>query len=269
MDMQTEHQIAVFDADGPVTPPPPRFPGVWISIAWILFYFAMQIVCGIVVMALVVALDPKLLASFTGGGLDEAGLLAKFGLPLIVSVLLSGLITLAVLWLHLRKGARHQQIGLFARSRFSTMHTVVLGVGLILATILISYLYSAYVVPGKELQAGVNQLIAGIPKTPLNHVILFLAIAVVAPILEELLFRGYLQSALMHRMKPWAAIALASAVFGIVHLQPLAFPMLAMLGAVFGYLYHKTGSLKVNMALHVINNGAAYVLMALGLSTGA
>ncbi len=269
MDMQTKHQIATFDTNGPVSAPPPRFPGVWISLAWIVVYFVMQLLCGFVVLGIVVALDPKMLASLTGGGLDEAGLLTKFGLPLIVSVLLSGLITLAMLWLHLRKGVRHQQIGLFARSRLSTMHTVVLGVGLMLATMLISYLYSTYVVPGKELQGPVNALIGGIPKTPLNHVILFLTIAVVAPILEELLFRGYLQSALMHHMKPWAAIAIASTVFGIIHFQPLAFPMLAMLGAVFGYLYHKTGSLKVNMALHVINNGAAYVLMALGLSTGA
>jgi membrane protease YdiL (CAAX protease family) len=94
-------------------------------------------------------------------------------------------------------------------------------------------------------------------------------IAIVAPVLEEILFRGYLQSALMHRMKPWLAILLASSLFGIVHMQPLAFPVLTVLGAVFGYLYYKTGSLKVNILLHVLNNGVAYILMATGLSSGA
>jgi membrane protease YdiL (CAAX protease family) len=39
-----------------------------------------------------------------------------------------------------------------------------------------------------------------------------------------------------------------------------AFPALMAMGAVFGILYHKTGSLRVNIVAHMINNGAALLL---------
>ncbi len=88
-----------------------------------------------------------------------------------------------------------------------------------------------------------------------------MAIVVIGPIVEELLFRGYLQTALSKRLKPWLAIVVASCVFAAIHLQPAAFPMLALVGGVFGYLYHRTGSLRVSMVLHMLNNGLAYVAL--------
>jgi membrane protease YdiL (CAAX protease family) len=273
MDDRARAQILAIDETQPVSAAPGRrFPGFWISVAWIAMYFAFQAVFGAVIVLAVILTDQSILKLFKAGGSPVAvqtQFLARMGLPLFISVLLAGMATLAVLWFHLRRDGRHQKIGLFAPSRLSRLHTVVLGALLILGMMLLSWAYTTYVVPGQELQAATNALIKSVPKTPFNHLILFLAIAVVAPVIEELLFRGYLQSALMHYMQPWQAIGVASAVFGAIHMQPLAFPMLMLLGAAFGYVYYRTGSLKTNIALHMIQNSLAYLAMAFGLSSGA
>jgi membrane protease YdiL (CAAX protease family) len=269
MDDTARAQILAFDETQPVPAETARtFPSFWISFAWIAMYMAFQLLFAILVLGFVFVQDQSVMKRILASGSDSQ-FINQYALPLFVSVLLAGVATLAILFLNLRPQQRHEQIGLFSPSRLSTGLTICLGAALILATYLITWLYTTYVVPGEEMQAGVNQLIKSVPKTPLNHVLLFTTIAVVAPMLEELLFRGYLQSSLMRHMKPWVAIAVASAVFGAIHMQPLAFPMLMMLGAAFGYLYYRTGSLKTNIILHMLNNGAAYVMMVAGVSGGA
>jgi hypothetical protein len=268
MNIQTHSSLAG-DDNRPVTPGQAGFPSFWISIGWIGMYFGLQILFGLVVCVIAVVSNPNTLGKLMSGEISSNdAFLGQLALPMFISVLLSGLVTLAILWWHLKKDSRQEKIGLFTASRLSLLKTIGLSIALMVAVTLLSEAYARYVVPGQELQAGVNQLIAGIPKTAFTHMLLFVTIAVIAPVLEEVLFRGYLQTSLMQHMKPWLAILVASATFGAVHLQPFAFPVLTALGAVFGYLYHKTGSLKVNIILHVINNGIAYILMAMGLSSG-
>jgi membrane protease YdiL (CAAX protease family) len=267
MDMNIHQQPSPSGHDGTIaTPGQTAFPTFWISIGWIGLYFGLQALLGVLAVLIT---NPGLVAKIMSGiPPAQSDINVQMGVPLFVSVLISGFATLALLWWHLKKDNRHENIGLFASSRLPLLKTVLLSVILMVSILLLSEAYSRFVVPGQELQADMNQLIAGVPKTPLNHLLLFMTIAVIAPLLEELLFRGYLQSSLMHLMKPWQAILLASAVFGAIHFQPLAFPILTALGAVFGYLYYKTGSLKVNIILHVLNNGIAYIAMAMGISTG-
>jgi membrane protease YdiL (CAAX protease family) len=274
MDNTAQAQIAAFDDSQPAPAAGnPAFPGFWISIGWIAMYMGFQLVFGIIAFVIAAVTDQSIIAMFKGGSANpevvQAALMGKIGLPLFISVLLAGLATLAVLWRHLRPDNRKELIGLFAPSRLGTWQTIGIGVALMAASYVLNWLYGTYVVDGEEMQAGVNQLIKGVPKTPLNHLILFATIALIAPVLEELLFRGYLQTSLMRSQKPWLAIVIASAVFGAIHMQPLAFPVLMLLGAAFGYLYYLTGSLRTNIALHVINNSLAYLAMASGVSSGS
>jgi membrane protease YdiL (CAAX protease family) len=75
-----------------------------------------------------------------------------------------------------------------------------------------------------------------------------------------LLFRGLLQNALAKYVPVWGAILLSSFLFALVHLQPYAIPGLMSLSIAFGYLYHRTGSLRTNIILHMANNVLALVL---------
>lgn len=89
-------------------------------------------------------------------------------------------------------------------------------------------------------------------------------VIVVAPFVEEFLFRGFMYRAARNRLGPSGAALLIGGLFGIVHLTdadtvPLI-PVLAMLGAISCVLYERTGSLTAPIALHVLNNTLAFSL---------
>ncbi len=83
---------------------------------------------------------------------------------------------------------------------------------------------------------------------------IILVVVVLAPIFEELFFRGLFYPALRRRMGPWPAIILNGTIFGILHLQPLFVLSLVLVGIVLAYLYEKTDSLAAPMIAHGLYN---------------
>lgn len=86
-----------------------------------------------------------------------------------------------------------------------------------------------------------------------------LTIALLAPLLEEVLFRGAIQGYLLRRFKPWVAITVASILFGAIHGNPVQVVYATLLGFVLGWLYYRTGSLLSVIVGHVLNNSLATV----------
>ncbi len=89
---------------------------------------------------------------------------------------------------------------------------------------------------------------------------LLLAAIVAAPLLEEIIFRGLVQSTLSDALGPrrrWTVVLVASAVFTLIHFNVpwQAQPSLFILGIVLGWLYERTGSLLPSMIVHAGFNG--------------
>lgn len=78
----------------------------------------------------------------------------------------------------------------------------------------------------------------------------------VAPVAEELFFRGIVQSLLKQYMgRRWGAIAVGAVVFGGAHyIQPQVVLPLTALGLILGYLYERRGSLVAPIVLHIVFN---------------
>ncbi|MBD8018427.1 CPBP family intramembrane glutamic endopeptidase [Kaistella pullorum] len=88
---------------------------------------------------------------------------------------------------------------------------------------------------------------------------------VMAPLFEEIIFRGIIQKGLINKgMKPAAAILIASVVFGIVHGNPWQFVGAVLLGVVLGLVYHRTKSLLLPILLHAFNNLCSALLIFYG-----
>jgi uncharacterized protein len=85
-----------------------------------------------------------------------------------------------------------------------------------------------------------------------------IAVIVVAPVAEELLFRGFLFRVLRLRMGFWAAAVIDGALFGLVHGSLVILPILAVLGVALCWVYERTGSLFPCIAIHALNNTIAY-----------
>lgn len=98
-----------------------------------------------------------------------------------------------------------------------------------------------------------------------HNVIGVITITLLAPLLEEVLFRGAIQGYLMRRYKPWIAILCAALVFGVFHMNPVQIVYATMIGIVFGWIYYRTGSLLSVIVGHVLNNGlATFMLLMFG-----
>ena len=87
---------------------------------------------------------------------------------------------------------------------------------------------------------------------------------IMAPIVEEIFFRGLVQNRLGKVMSPIISIGLSSVIFGVGHGHPLWMAYAAALGVIFGVVYYKSGSLLTTMLMHFGFNGIniiAYLLM--------
>lgn len=81
-----------------------------------------------------------------------------------------------------------------------------------------------------------------------------ISVSVFAPLFEEWLCRGIVLRGLLTKMNPAWAIIISAAFFAVLHMNPWqAFPAF-ILGLLFGYVYYKTGSLKLTMLMHFTNN---------------
>lgn len=91
-----------------------------------------------------------------------------------------------------------------------------------------------------------------------------LVIGILAGIGEEVLFRGVLQPKLQfYTGNPHIGIWLAAFIFSAIHLQFYGFLPRMFLGAVFGYLYHYSGSLTYPIVAHILNNSFTVVMIYL------
>jgi uncharacterized protein len=88
----------------------------------------------------------------------------------------------------------------------------------------------------------------------------FAVVALVAPVVEELTFRGFGVTALSAFVPAWTVVVLVGIAFGAWHGLIVAFPALASLGAIFAFVRVKTRSVYPTMVMHAIFNAGALVI---------
>jgi membrane protease YdiL (CAAX protease family) len=102
---------------------------------------------------------------------------------------------------------------------------------------------------------GPAQTLTERANSPMDVILLVLIVGVMAPVFEEIFFRGLLQRSLLKRgLRPVLAIALTSVFFGATHFQLLQLPGLVVAGAVFGTLAYRANRLGPAIAAHLTFN---------------
>ena len=90
----------------------------------------------------------------------------------------------------------------------------------------------------------------------------YFVIALLAPVIEEMVFRGCVLSDLL-RWRPerrWLMISLSALLFALSHLNPAQMPHAFVIGLLLGWIYSRTGSIVPGVVYHWANNTAAYLL---------
>lgn len=112
---------------------------------------------------------------------------------------------------------------------------------------------------GIEMSPEYEKMFEGMMKEPWGYA----AIGVLAPLTEEVVFRGAVLRKLLQLMGHkwrWGAIVISAAIFGAVHGNNAQFWTAFVLGIVLGWMYYRTRSIVPGIVLHFVNNSTVYVL---------
>lgn len=116
------------------------------------------------------------------------------------------------------------------------------------------------------LQAAVSLVLGLLPEewmesyaeasAPLNQtgVLMVIATVVIAPVVEELIFRGLILSRLARAMPSWLAALLSSLVFGLCHAQAVWIAYAFVMGLIFSYMTLSSRSIWPSLAAHFLFN---------------
>ena len=120
----------------------------------------------------------------------------------------------------------------------------------------LSFLYEQL---GIEMDENTQQIFTSLMKEPWGYV----AVGILAPLAEEVVFRGAILRTLlgiMSKKNHWVAIIISAALFGLAHFNEAQFVNALLMGLLLGWMYYRTGSLVPGILLHWVNNTMAYVL---------
>jgi len=229
-------------------PPRPENPGEAADWPWKTLFL----------VPLMIALQIGLMAGLAALGIEIAN-----GLQFAV-VGVAAALEVAVIWLVCCRSRRKPVSSLGLRRPAATWQVVTapvaayalaIGAMIIWASVRIIFLPETTTSVQKALESF-NTVRPGI-----DRVLVGLVVAFVAPIAEEVVFRGYLFRMLRHRWGVAAGVLVSAAVFAAVHGEPLYMPPLFVIGVLLALLVQVTGSLYPAMVLHAIVNGMTVALL--------
>ena len=194
------------------------------------------------------ALSLAVVAAFGG---DEASVWDGIGL------LLGDAFLIAVIVAFARKGAR-LSAGTLGIRRTRLWPAVGWACALFIATLALEALWTMLVGASPEDASGGGA--TGGPPPAIVVALVVFGVAVMAPIAEEIAFRGYLFASLTTWRGPWPAAIVTGLLFGAAHVAvypPELLPALAFFGVAACLLFWFTGSLLPCIAVHAFNNAIA------------
>lgn len=99
-----------------------------------------------------------------------------------------------------------------------------------------------------------------------NFLLMLLLAGVVAPIVEEVLFRGVLYGWLRARLPFFVAVLVSAALFAAAHVIPVLLPALLIVGIILALAYELSGSLWTSILLHALQNSLIVTLIFVALA---
>ncbi|WP_109124762.1 type II CAAX endopeptidase family protein [Dyella sp. C11] len=254
--------------DLPVAPPYPmsRAPTPWHALALIALYFVLQLAVGslITLVAGLVAMlrDGAGLGELVHLGREWLGRSDMTALAVILTLLVSAgvIVHLARRWWPSWWSVGEPPGLGFTGSPHIAFYIAALCIGMTMP--ILGGMLTQWLAQGHEVSQDIKQL--GANTSLALRLPLALLVITIGPMVEELLFRGALLSALTRYTGNAGAIVVSALLFACVHLPDLSFlwyalPNLALLGLVLGWLRVQSGSIWPAIIAHGMNNLLAVV----------
>lgn len=141
---------------------------------------------------------------------------------------------------------------------------VLLGIALGMALLPVEHLITFFTRDYLGSSETQRMLLEAASSSPENFLLIFALGAILAPVGEELYFRGYMYSAMRERLGMKKAVLANGLYFGVLHLDFPAFLAIVALGSALAYFYEKKDSLFLVMVSHAFINSTAFAAAYLG-----
>lgn len=170
--------------------------------------------------------------------------------------LLSNIVAALVIWLVfvIRKKNLFQEIQLTKCGTKNVVLTLLIGISFGFVSDYIIGLIPFPTMLTESFEASYALTSAG------NPIVNFIAVAILAPIVEEVFFRGLIYTRMRKGMSAKAAIILSSLVFGLAHGEIIWILSAFSMGVVLAWVFEKTGSLLPCIIIHAVNNTLSIIL---------
>jgi membrane protease YdiL (CAAX protease family) len=249
-----------------------RTPGIAGAVGFIMLYFLLQFGMGFAAMS-IVAVGVGIRVGFQHGvaGLSSLGTqvqaaLAQPDVHALLTVVALAAASAVILrkarqrWPHLWSRPQPPGFG-FGMPAIPAFFAVAVALGI--AAPVVGGMLTQFLAGPHALHQDVQQL--GVQAQLGTRIVLALLVVTLGPLVEELLFRGMLLSALMRRLHVGWAVTIASLSFVLIHLPGLqlqwyALPDLLLLALALCWIRLKSGSIWPAVLTHAINNALAVIV---------
>lgn len=182
------------------------------------------------------------------------------GLALLTAEFIGYAIVFFALWLLFARYGKPLLVSLgWVRQPFRTLHLVVLGVVLAVAMLLLEN-----VMGFPNVETPFDKLLSDTP----SRIGIALFGVTLGPMIEELLFRGFLQPVMVDAIGVLPGILTTSVIFGALHLTQNAFiwqsgVIITLVGFVLGVVRHVSGSTRASTITHISYNSLPFLTLLL------
>lgn len=182
-------------------------------------------------------------------------------LSLIVYALIASIVILPYILMKLPRKSMFERLGMTKFDPLPMFAWALFAWGLsMIATMVVVFVLTSLNVPGLQLdqkqEIGFEQL-----SSVGEYVAAFFVLVVLAPLFEEIIFRGYLQKRLRETRGVVFSVVFSSLVFALLHAQLNVIIGVFILSIFIGYLREKFDSIWPGVMVHALKNGLAYLLL--------
>ncbi len=218
---------------------------------WVVVGFYMSQIIAVILLRLLIAFGVPVRS------LNEAVLNASIAAVIYIVTLI---LVVGLPWLIKKYYTSLQEVGL---TRLPTWTDILMApAGLIVYVFLSAILIyiTTQIMPGFDVNQAQDTGFGGVNQR-YELILAFVTLVVVAPVAEEVLFRGYLYGKIKKYLPIWAAILLTSATFGFLHGAWNVGVDTFALSVILCLLRESTGSIWSSILLHMTKNGIAFYFL--------
>ena len=228
------------------------------DIGWMALFIVGALVGGVVIVVIGAIMNPDI---FDGAALNYNVPAVAWVLVLSQAVAMAGLAAWPLIVGRWKGEGWRASFGFVVNGRAWWVGAVG-GIATFIVLLVLTLISS--LILGEEVDSAAAEVVSGMSEVTLAYAIFLVFIAIGAPFVEEISFRGLLWGAIVKRgWSPWIATAISGVAFGLFHFEPQRVVALIAAGFVLGVVRHYAG-LAASMLAHCVVNSIGVFFLLLG-----